>query len=29
MVFLLLGYALAGPIADAAGMSAYLVFGAV
>jgi predicted MFS family arabinose efflux permease len=29
MVFLPLGYALAGPIADAVGMSAYLVFGAV
>jgi MFS family permease len=28
MVFLPLGYALAGPIADAVGMSAYLVFGA-
>jgi MFS family permease len=29
MVFLPLGYALAGPIADAVGMSGYLVFGAV
>lgn len=29
MVFLPLGYALAGPIPDAVGMSAYLVFGAV
>src|SRR4051812_31647676 len=29
MVFLPLGYALAGPIAAAVGMSAYLVFGAV
>jgi predicted MFS family arabinose efflux permease len=29
MVFLPLGYALAGPIADAVGMSAYLSFGAV
>ena len=29
MVFLPLGYALAGPVADAVGMSAYLVFGAV
>jgi predicted MFS family arabinose efflux permease len=29
MVFLPLGYALAGPIAGAVGMSAYLVFGAV
>jgi MFS family permease len=29
MVFLPLGYALAGPIADVVGMSAYLVFGAV
>ena len=29
MVFLPLGYALAGPIASAVGMSAYLVFGAV
>jgi MFS family permease len=29
MVFLPLGYALAGPIADAVGMSTYLVFGAV
>ena len=29
MVFLPLGYALACPIADAVGMSAYLVFGAV
>jgi MFS family permease len=28
MVFLPLGYALAGPIADAVGMSAYLIFGA-
>jgi hypothetical protein len=28
MVFLPLGYALAGPIAEAVGMSAYLVFGA-
>ncbi len=28
MVFLPLGYALAGPIADGVGMSAYLVFGA-
>jgi hypothetical protein len=29
MVFLPLGYALAGPLANAVGMSAYLVFGAV
>ena len=29
MVFLPLGYALAGPIAAAVGMSAHLVFGAV
>src|SRR5439155_6332959 len=29
MVFLPLGYALAGPIAAAIGMSAYLIFGAV
>ena len=29
MIFLPLGYALAGPIASAVGMSAYLVFGAV
>jgi predicted MFS family arabinose efflux permease len=29
MVFLPLGYALAGPIAEVVGMSAYLVFGAV
>jgi hypothetical protein len=29
MVFLPLGYALAGPIATAVGMSGYLVFGAV
>ena len=29
MVFLPLGYALAGPIADAVGMGSYLVFGAV
>jgi MFS family permease len=29
MVFLPLGYALAGPIADGVGMSGYLVFGAV
>jgi MFS family permease len=29
MVFLPLGYALAGPIADAVGMSTYLVFGGV
>jgi len=29
MVFLPLGYALSGPVADAVGMSAYLVFGAV
>jgi hypothetical protein len=29
MVFLPLGYALAGPIADAVGMSTYLIFGGV